>query len=253
MNSRPLLHVRGKLRPHWKGELAELPRVHAYSSTWCTFQVKLREGIVQLKCLPCSSQVALSGAARLSLWSHHMGAHHHSLVHQLECSRPVDPHWFLWTCEATPGTHGSCWWHSDPPLVSSTLSLASHSCTYFWCFASQLLPPNFSSLKSCKDDTCYILRPCTMHAMVSHDTCKVQLTRSTNGLSTRAVEGNFDSYQTVSSLFGASGAWPYSRRSSLYWIATAPSQPKHMGPCSTPICLACHIDPIQPVTCVISR
>ena len=41
-----------------------------------------------------------------------------------------------------------------------------------------------------------------MHAMVNHDTCKVQLTHATDGLSTHAVEGNFDSYQTASSLFG---------------------------------------------------
>ena len=33
--------------------------------------------------------------------------------------------------------------------------------------------------------------------MVSHDTCKVQLTHATAGLSTRAVEGNFVSYQTA--------------------------------------------------------
>jgi len=62
-----------------------------------------------------------------------------------------------------------------------------------------------------------------MHAMVSQDTCKVQLTHATDGLSTHVVEGNFDSYQTASSLFGASGARPHSRRSSLHWIATTPS------------------------------
>ena len=91
-----------------------------------------------------------------------------------------------------------------------------------------------------------------MHAMVSHDTCKVKLTHATDGLSTHAVEGNFDSYQTTSSLFGASGARPHSRRSSPHCIATTPSQPQHMGPCSTPVRLAYHMDHIQPITCVIS-
>ena len=89
-----------------------------------------------------------------------------------------------------------------------------------------------------------------MHAMVSHDTCKVQLTHATDGLLTHAVEGNFDSYQTASSLFGASGARPHSRRSSPHCIATTPSQPQHVGPCSTPERLTCHMDPIQHVICV---
>ena len=91
-----------------------------------------------------------------------------------------------------------------------------------------------------------------MHGMVTDDTCKVKVTHAIDGLWTCAVEGNFDSYRTASWLFGASGARPHSRRSSLHWIATAPSQPQHMGPCSTLIHLACHMDPIQPVTCVIS-
>jgi hypothetical protein len=90
MNCRPLLHVQGKLWPHWKGELAELPRVHAYSSLPHTFQINVREGIVQFKCLPCSSQVALFVATHLSLSSHHTGPRRHSLVHQFECLRPVD-------------------------------------------------------------------------------------------------------------------------------------------------------------------
>ena len=88
------------------------------------------------------------------------------------------------------------------------------------------------------------------HAMVSHDICKVHLTHATDGLSTHVVEGNFVSYQTASSLFGAGVAPPHSTRSSVHWIATAPSQPQHVGPCSTPIRLAYHMDPIQPVTCV---
>ena len=90
-----------------------------------------------------------------------------------------------------------------------------------------------------------------MHAMVSHDTCKVQLTHATDRLSTHAVEGTFVSYQTASSLFGASGARPHSRISSLHWITTAPSEPQHMGPCSTPVRLSCHMDPIQPLVLLV--
>ena len=71
------------------------------------FQVKLREGIVQFKRLPCSSQVALSVATHSSLSSHHTGPRRRSLLHLLECSTPVDALWFLWTCEATLGTHGN--------------------------------------------------------------------------------------------------------------------------------------------------
>jgi hypothetical protein len=86
--------------------------------------------------------------------------------------------------------------------------------------------------------------------MLSHDICKVQLTYATDGLPTLAIEENFVSYQTTSSLFGAGGAQPHSIRSLVHWIATTPSQPQHVGPCSTPVCLSCHMDPIQPVMCV---
>ena len=86
--------------------------------------------------------------------------------------------------------------------------------------------------------------------MVSHDICKVQLTHATDGLSTHVVEGNFVSYQIASSLFRAGGAQPHSIRSSVHWIATAPSQPKQMGSCSTTVRLVYHMGPIQPITCV---
>jgi hypothetical protein len=86
--------------------------------------------------------------------------------------------------------------------------------------------------------------------MVSSRIGKLQLTHAIDGKSTHAVEENFASYQTASSLFEASGARPHSKRSLEYWIAIAPSLREHVGPCSTVLRLPCHMGPIQPAPCV---
>jgi hypothetical protein len=85
--------------------------------------------------------------------------------------------------------------------------------------------------------------------MVSLGIWKLQLTHAIGAKWSRAIEGNFASYRTASSLFEASGARRHSRRPLAYSIATAPSHCEHVGPCSSLLRHSCHMGPIQPAPC----